>query len=218
MQAVYREISLSKTVADIGTDHGLLPLQLLKNKVCENVIVTDISRPSLEKAEKLLLKHGFSDRFKALAGDGLDVLLDGEADSIVIAGMGGLEIMTMLKKHLHRFESSVFVLQPMKNTSELRIFLTQNGMSIQKDFIVLDRGKFYSILVTRQGEDALTETERFFGRTDLTEPSEDFLCYLSFQENKLSKLLQKINAESGQYREFKHLYDLTTKLKDKYER
>lgn len=218
LQAVYREIPLSKTVADIGTDHGLLPLQLLKNKVCQNVIVTDISRPSLEKAEKLLLKHGFSNRFKALAGDGLDVLLNNEAETVVIAGMGGLEIITMLKKHLHRFENSVFVLQPMRNTPELRIFLTQNGMSIIKDFTVFDRGKFYSIIAIRQGEDTLTENERFFGRTDLKNPSEDFLCYLSFQENKLFKLLQKVNEESEQHREFKHLYDLTKKLKENYDR
>ena len=76
-------------VADIGTDHGLIPLYLSKNNISKKVIATDISKNSLSKLENILESNSFINCIDIRVSDGLNGLNEFEVDTIIISGMGG---------------------------------------------------------------------------------------------------------------------------------
>ena len=92
LQAMAEEVSFGETLADIGTDHGYLPIYLKQIGKCPHVILSDISRGSLEKALKDCNLYRPGEKFDIREGDGLKVLKSGEVDVISIAGMGGILI------------------------------------------------------------------------------------------------------------------------------
>ena len=77
------------TVCDVGCDHGTLACYIVQTGRAERAIATDISAPSLKKAERLAEELGLTDLVETRVGDGLDPVADGEADVVVLAGMGG---------------------------------------------------------------------------------------------------------------------------------
>ena len=136
-----------KTMADIGTDHGFLPVFMVQSGACEKAIAADISRPSLEKAEQLCAEYGITS-VETRLGDGLGVLQEGEAEGLVIAGMGGLLITEILSKDpelSHSFKR--LVLQPRSAAGDLRRWLLANGYIITGEDLVYE-GKFIPQIIT----------------------------------------------------------------------
>ncbi len=148
LQYIADEIKKGETMADIGCDHGFLPLYLMEKHKCPKVIMTDVSGGSLKKAEtncKLVKPKG---DYELRLGDGIDVLSDGEVDVVVMAGMGGLLIADMLKWNLKKSRSiKRYILQPRNNPGRLRYFLACNGFSIVKEGLVRE-GKFLCEILT----------------------------------------------------------------------
>ena len=113
LQLLADQIENGETMADIGTDHGFLPLYLWQQGISPAVIMCDISEPSLAKAKAAAGALQFGRELDFRAGDGLNVLAPGEVDVIVIAGMGGLLIRDILSDDLEKTRSfSKFILQP----------------------------------------------------------------------------------------------------------
>lgn len=148
LQYIADEIMKGETMADIGTDHGFLPLYLLEKSKCPKVIMADISSGSLKKAEtncKLVKPRG---DYELRLGNGIDVLKDGEVDVVVIAGMGGLLIADILEWNLYKSRSvKRYILQPRNNPGRLRHWLCLNGFTIVKEGIVRE-GKFLCEIFT----------------------------------------------------------------------
>ena len=141
----------AKTVADIGCDHGRLAVALLQQGLAKRVIASDISGDSLAKARLLAQRCSIDAAHIAFAqSDGLSHLLPGEADTLVLAGMGGELIARLLMKNevLARTAERI-ILQPMGGTLELRRFLLQNGYTILDERLVLDAGRYYQIILAR---------------------------------------------------------------------
>lgn len=199
------------TVADIGCDHGYIPYVLLKTKVCKKAVLIDVSIKSLNKAKKLFAKNGLSDFADFRNGSGLSVLKEDEADFAVIAGMGGAEIINILKddnKGIKRF-----LLQPMRNVLELREFLIKNGFEIEKDFIIFDKKSFYDIITVSKGRDVLNELELNFGKDNLNNKSAAFIKFLNYKKNQSEKLLDGLNNEKRK-EELKHYLSLIDRVKE----
>jgi hypothetical protein len=114
---------------------------MLDNGLCERATITDISAKSLQKAVSLLKKYIDGGRCNYICTDGLNGV-DENCDLVLIAGMGGEEIIKILRE---AFIPKNFVFQPMKNAPLLREFLLQNGCNIECDDIFKD-GKFYFII------------------------------------------------------------------------
>ena len=148
LQYIADEIKKGETMADIGCDHGFLPLYLMEKHKCPKVIMTDVSGGSLKKAEtncKLVKPKG---DYELRLGDGIDVLSDGEVDVVVMAGMGGLLIADMLGWNMAKSRSiKRYILQPRNNPGRLRYFLACNGFSIVKEGLVRE-GKFLCEILT----------------------------------------------------------------------
>ena len=127
--------------ADVGCDHGYCTQYMLERGLCRAAVISDISAGSLRKAETLLAEHIASGRVRSVCCAGLSGV-PREAEEVLIAGMGGEEIVSILEEG---FLPPVLVLQPMKHAPKLRRFLLERGYAIERDFTFTD-GKHYDLL------------------------------------------------------------------------
>lgn len=153
LKRIAEEIEKGETMADIGTDHGFLPVYLIEEGISPSVILTDISPGSLEKGrEDARMCRGTLEGMRFLLGDGISVLNPGEVDAVVIAGMGGLLMTSILGEDLERSRSfRKYILQPRNNAGRLRAWLRQNGFFIQKEQIVRERRHLCLIFTVTPG-------------------------------------------------------------------
>lgn len=152
LQKIADEINQGETMADIGTDHGFLPVYLVESGKCPVVVMADISAASLEKAKDTARQHGYFGSGEQLdgsvasvgaagmvfrTGDGLSVLDPYEVDTVVIAGMGGKLIRDIMAADMELTCSfRKFVLQPRIGQGHLRKWLTENGFHIVHECVV----------------------------------------------------------------------------------
>lgn len=148
LQLIADEINKGETMADIGTDHGFLPLYLMETGKCPHVVMADISAGSLKKAEDNCKSLHPEREYDLRLGNGIDVLQDGEVDVVVLAGMGGLLIADILEWNLAKSRSiKRYILQPRNNVGRLRHWLAENGFIITKESLVRE-GKFICEILT----------------------------------------------------------------------
>lgn len=148
LQIIADEVKKGETMADIGTDHGFLPLYLWEKGISPKVIMCDISEPSLAKAKGAAGSYQFGSELSFRAGDGLRVLDSGEVDDIVIAGMGGLLIVDILSDDRNKTMSfKKYIFQPRNNSGRLRYWLVSHGFDITRNQLVRE-GKFICEVIT----------------------------------------------------------------------
>lgn len=178
-------VNKCKVFADVGCDHGYVAEEILKTDKADKVIISDISKPSLQKAVNLLKPYG--ERVKAVVCDGFSGY-DGESDFAVISGMGGEEICDIISKS--KFPPKSLVLSPQKNSDKVRKLLVNLGYFIYKDFTVKD-GKFYDIIYAEKTgkESFYTEKEYLFGKDNLKERTTEFLEKLQNEEKLLISVI-----------------------------
>ena len=148
LKTIADEIEKGETMADIGTDHGFLPVYLWEAGICPQVIMADISRGSLSKAEQNCKGlHPYVD-FDLRLGSGIEVLSEGEVDAVAIAGMGGILMTEILGADIHNAHSfKKLVLQPRNRIGHLRWWLYNNGFSIVNEKLVRE-GKYICEVIT----------------------------------------------------------------------
>lgn len=148
LQKIADEIKPGETMADIGTDHGFLPLFLWKQGISPQVIMADISKGSLDKAAENCRLLAPDTDFDLRLGSGLAVLAPGEVDTVVMAGIGGNLICELLGKDLQKSWSfTKYILQPRRHIGRLRFWLYDNGFSITNEQLVRE-GKFICEVLT----------------------------------------------------------------------
>lgn len=148
LASIASEIKTGETVADIGTDHGFLPIFLWERNISPKVIMSDISKGSLKKAEDNCRLLYPDVRFDLRLGSGIDVIEEGEVDCITMAGMGGLLMTEILSKDVEKSRSyKKLVLQPRNKIGILRHWLYNNGFSISNEKLVRE-GKFICEIIT----------------------------------------------------------------------
>ncbi len=150
LRMLYRHVPQCNCMADIGTDHGYLPIALVNNGKCKKAIACDISAPSLKKAEKNSRLQGVP--LDCRVSDGLSELGKDEADCIVIAGMGGILISEILERGTDKITDATLLLQPMTAIKELREYLCKNGFLILKEDMVFQEEKLYHMLIAKIGD------------------------------------------------------------------
>ena len=153
LEMIASHVRKGDIVAAIGTDHGKLPLWLYEKGISPEVILTDISEPSLRKAEETAGAAQFGRTVSFRAGDGLVPLRSAEADTVVIAGMGGKlirEILAADPEHTASF--SRLILQPRTASGPLRKWLLENGYRIVFEDIARE-GRFLPEIITADSPD-----------------------------------------------------------------
>jgi len=127
-------------LADIGTDHAYLPIWLVKN-------AADVNLGPLQKAAFHIRRYSVVEQVDARLSDGLELIFPNEADDIVIAGMGGELISSIIEKAIWLKDNNKhLILQPMTSEPELRSYLSQNGFSIKQEQAVKNGEHIYTVM------------------------------------------------------------------------
>lgn len=138
------------TVADIGCDHGRLSVALLQSGRCRHLIASDVNKDPLQRARELRDALGLQKQMELRLGSGLSVLTPGEAQGVVMAGMGGTLMCQLLEECDQPLQGAQqVVLQPMRAQEDIRRYLFEKGYIIIKDGIVKDAGRFYQVFSLR---------------------------------------------------------------------
>ena len=164
-------------VLDIGTDHAYLPIFLQKNNLCEKVIASDISPNALANAKANIEKYHCD--IKLYLSDGLNDI-DDEYNTIIISGMGTLNICNILKD---RDLPNDIIISSNNNMYELRSFMNKLGYTISKEIIVKDMGKYYDIIAYEKGSEKLNDTILKFGKSN----NKEYYKYLYDKELEIYK-------------------------------
>ena len=141
-------------LADVGTDHGFLPIYLLQRDRIRRAIATDLRQGPLMKAMGNAEKYALTDRMSFRLCDGLSKVSSEEADTITIAGMGGETIAAILKAAPWTREGEHhLIFQPMTSLFDLREFLSREGYTIRMEHINRDGGRIYLTIEACAGVD-----------------------------------------------------------------
>lgn len=146
LQMVADFVPLCACAADIGTDHGYLPVWLLQRGVIQSAIAADIHAGPLANARQSAAAYDLEERFRFVQADGLQFSGAQAADVITIAGMGGETICTILAAAPWLREGRRLILQPQSKAAELADWLWRSGFTIEDAALCHDSGKRYLAL------------------------------------------------------------------------
>ena len=140
-------VTKGSVVADIGTDHGYLPIYLVQNNISEHVIAMDVNKGPLNKALLNIGQLHLENKIDIRLSDGLDNLEKDEANTVTICGMGGKLIAKILECGKNKISQDIeLILSPQSEIQLFREYLLQNGYRIVKEDMIIDDGKFYVII------------------------------------------------------------------------
>ena len=205
LETVVSMVRPAESAADIGTDHGHVPVELVRRGTVKRALAMDVRKGPLSRAEESVAMAGLENRIETRLSDGLEKLSPGEAEAVVIAGMGGELMIHILEQGRHMWDSvgrhmwdsvGQWILSPQSEIPKMRKWLWDNGFPVEKEEMVFEDGKFYTILsVGRKREDDRKERpERFFYYSQYLIDAKDpvFLKYLKEEEEKLCSLAESL--------------------------
>ena len=190
-------ITKRASVADIGTDHGYLPIYLVKTGKADRVIACDLRKKPLEKAVKNAEGANVSDCIDFRLSDGLEALEAGEAETLVICGMGGFAIQKILKNGLDSGRIPVgtdCVLSPHTDRESLSRFLYEKGFKIDEEILLHEKAAYYILWkctfdgAGREGSPA----DHAYGALLLESKEPELKSYLLREEELLSGVLLEL--------------------------
>ena len=148
MYEVIANIPKDARIVDVGSDHGKVPVYLLRNNIVEYAIASDISPYSLEKAKALAERHNIINRIDFRVGDGLDTIKEGECDTAIVAGLGARLIIEILARN--KISLDRYILVPHQKPEMLRDYLNDNGYILINSKLVLSQKKWYTVFVAEK--------------------------------------------------------------------
>ena len=199
MEAVVNMVSpRSFAVADVGCDHAYVSIALIERNIARKVVAMDVRSGPLEIARKNVAAYDMEEKIELRLSDGLDRLSEGEADSVVIAGMGGLLMQSILEKGKKILSSEKkrpsLILQPQSDICEVRIFIQEHAYHIVQEKMLLDDGKYYTVIKAEPGTEKrnYNETELRYGLYNLEHCDNILYEYLKKEKNVLEALFIKL--------------------------
>ncbi len=152
LKCVASMVPAGSKIADIGTDHAYLPVWLLQQGVAKAAIASDVAAGPCEAARATINSHGLAGTIDVRQGDGLLAIGEGEADTVIIAGMGGALMIDILRNGQKALLSVCnLILQPMAESARLRRWLCENGWRIDREELVLEAGRLYEVILFKKG-------------------------------------------------------------------
>ena len=204
MRALEQLVSPCNVLADVGCDHGFLAICFVQTKRAERAIAMDVRPGPLERAREHVERYGCGDRIALRLSDGLEALNPGEADAILIAGMGGGTILHILGDGWEKARTAKeLILQPQSEIAKVREFLLQNGYQIVQEEMVLDEGKYYPmmrVVPSKESErEKWDETQLRYGKLLLEMRHPILEQYLKREEQLKAEILEKLDHQRGEH-------------------
>lgn len=195
-------VTEGKRVADIGTDHGYIPVYLLNKNKVPFAILADVNKGPLDNARKEVRHNNLLDKTDLRLGSGIEVLKKGEVDEVIIAGMGGILISELLEANKEVAHSvDKLILQPMQAQNELRKYLFGNGYEILNEVLVKEDFRIYEILeVKYTGNNTQVEDEIYFevGKKLIENKDELLNEFIYKKVYKYNSIIEKLDGKSGE--------------------
>ena len=191
LKAVASFVRRGSLAVDVGCDHAYLAIWLVKNNVARHVIASDINEGPLHRAIKNIASEGASDRITVLHTKGLDGIAQHDPDDIIVAGMGGDQIVGILEEApFAREPGKRVILQPMTHPERVRRAIVRMGFIIRDEVLTSDEGRIYQVICAEggvreygEGYNPITPGEYLLGRRIIEHRGELFERYLSEQTN-----------------------------------
>lgn len=192
LKSLVKYVDTNDKAIDIGCDHALLDVFLVKNNIVNNIIVSDVSSNALEQGINNIKKYNLEDYIDARVGNGLEVLKDTDnVDTIIISGMGTNTILEILNnKYLYNVKK--LIIQSNRDYYELRRDVVKLGFVIKEEEVIEDNGKIYINIVFIRGIKNYSLEELKYGTNSMINKE---LYYKSLIDKK-TKILNCITDES----------------------
>ncbi|UNC92983.1 tRNA (adenine(22)-N(1))-methyltransferase [Candidatus Contubernalis alkaliaceticus] len=203
LQTIADSVPGGCTVADIGTDHGYLPVYLVEEKNSPYVIAGDVNEKPLAKAGQLVHSLNLQEIISVRLGDGLKIIeLEDRVEVIIIAGMGGKTVCGILEESPEITAGiKMLVLQPMVNIPHVRFWLGENNFAIIDEKIAQEGKHFYVIIMAVPGEgEQLDDVQLELGPRLLEKKDVDPL-FKAFFEHKMRKYNTVLESLKGSRQE-----------------
>jgi tRNA (adenine22-N1)-methyltransferase len=195
----------SMKLADIGTDHGYLPLHLLEKGHIEHCILCDINIGPLENAKRSFREADFTNQTEFRLGSGIEPLEPAEVETVVIAGMGGGLIIDILSHDLQKSLSfEKLLLQPMTEQSVLRQWLLDQGFRIKSDHYVHESSKYYEIIeISNSDDDSIIDIHAHsadleFGYRISRDNASEYIKFLLYRRHKYETIIKQLANSASQ--------------------
>lgn len=200
LKFIANHIEKCKSIADIGTDHGYIPIYAVKNNLCESAIASDINKDPVRKSKLNISLEGLSEKIETRLGGGLEPIKTKEVDGIIIAGMGGNLIRDILEEGKNKLPFFKFIiLQPAQNPEVLREYLYNNGYKILEEDLCFDEGIYYELFKVVKNNEEHTKVDNIFYEFSpilLKKKHTLMFPYLESKEEKYKKILGFIKDDS----------------------
>lgn len=194
LQTIASFVTDGYRLADIGTDHGYIPIYLTKKGRCPRAFAMDLNPQPLKRAKQHILEEHAQEQVQCILSDGLNQLPKGEVDSIVIAGMGGDLMMRILENGWDKlFDVKELILSPQSHWEKVRHFLHDRNFRILREAFLEEDGKYYVVLRAVFGTETY-EKECFyrFGAELLWNKDPVLLEFLNREYEKYSRIQKEL--------------------------
>lgn len=206
-------VTKGSRVADVGCDHAYTSIYLVQSQTAQSCIAMDIKEGPLSKAKENIRRYGCGEQIETRLSDGLSGLLPGEADSILISGMGGILIQKILAASAETVaEAKELILQPQSEQEGVRRFLHGIGFEIAGETMLCEDGKYYvsmhAVNIGRKCEPYPRKIDYVFGKLLLEQRDPCLFSYLENRQKKYEEVVLVMDRhgrteEDEDYRELK---------------
>ena len=192
LKSLTKYINKTDKVIDIGCDHALLDIYLVKNNIVDNIIVSDVSSNALKQGINNINKYNLTNKIDARCGNGLEVLNDSDiVNTVIISGMGSNTILKILSnKYIKNINK--LVIQSNKDYELLRRNIVSLGFIIDKEEVVEDNGKLYINIIFIKGNKEYSDTIYKYGLSSMVNKE----IYYNYLIDKYNKILSNVIDES----------------------
>ena len=203
LNAVAELVTPGMRLADVGTDHGYIPIYLTEAGVIPSAIAMDINKGPLERAKEHIREHGLEGKIQTRLSDGLKNLQMNEADCMIAAGMGGGLVIRILSEERDTAGSlKELILQPQSEIDSVRKYLTEEGYRIVAEDMVYEDGKYYPMMkavpcMAGAGEIPYSEEELEFGRVLLQQAHPVLGQFLEREMEIQNRILSALESQES---------------------
>ena len=192
-------VTKGNIVADVGCDHAYTSIYLCQAGIAPKVIAMDVNKGPLVGAKAHVEEAGLSENIDIRLSDGLQRLIPGEADTVLLCGMGGLLMIKILSDYPQATASlKELILQPQSEVGEVRAFLHKQGYEIIEEHMLKEDGKFYVMMRAVKSEVPQayeTECDYVYGKLLLEEKNPVLLEYLDREHRLRADVLKALAGQ-----------------------
>ncbi|MBC5637230.1 tRNA (adenine(22)-N(1))-methyltransferase TrmK [Ornithinibacillus sp. BX22] len=187
--------------ADIGSDHAYLPCYVCSNDSTARAIAGEVNEGPLSSAIDTIKTYQLQDVIEARLGNGLAVLQQGEVNQVVIAGMGGALIRSILENGKDKLEKvNLIIAQPNVDEKNVRSWYMENGFIIEDEAILEENGHIYEIIVGQRSnnKETLSDQQLLFGPILLNRRDALFFKKWKSERDKLINVIRQMKQAKVQ--------------------